>query len=104
MLRRMSFAMAVVLFAAIWVLTTTASAQKQPTPKPLDKQRLAADEVRQLLLMMDTDKNGKISKQEWMTFMAAEFERLDKDKTGELDIKELSQSRVRSSRFSNVGK
>jgi len=104
MLRRMSFAMAVVLFAAIWVLTTTASAQKQPTPKPPDKQTLAADEVRQLLLMMDTDKNGKISKHEWMSFMEAEFERLDKDKSGELDITELTQSRVRARRFSSVGK
>jgi len=33
---------------------------------------------------MDTDKNGKISKQEWMKFMEAEFDRLDKNKTGEL--------------------
>jgi Ca2+-binding EF-hand superfamily protein len=31
---------------------------------------------------MDTDKNGKISKQEFTKFMEAEFERLDKDKSG----------------------
>jgi hypothetical protein len=38
---------------------------------------LGEDEVKQLLLLMDTDKNGKISKEEFMT-MEAELERLDK--------------------------
>ena len=51
-------------------------------------------EVKELLLLMDTDKNGKISKQEWMTFMEAEFDRLDKNKSGELDSKELMESRI----------
>jgi Ca2+-binding EF-hand superfamily protein len=46
---------------------------------------------------MDTDKNGKISKKEFMAFMEAEFERLDKDKSGELDAKELRQSKLRVS-------
>ena len=44
---------------------------------------------------MDTDKNGKISKQEWMKFMEAEFDRLDKDKSGELTPQELELSKVR---------
>jgi Ca2+-binding EF-hand superfamily protein len=44
---------------------------------------------------MDTDKNGKISKQEWMKFMEAEFERLDTNHDGELDVKELTESRMR---------
>jgi Ca2+-binding EF-hand superfamily protein len=39
---------------------------------------------------MDTDKSGKISKAEFMAFMEAEFNRLDKDKSGELDPKELT--------------
>ena len=38
------------------------------------------------------------------TFMEAEFDRLDKNKTGELDPKELAQSRVQVSDFLNVGK
>ena len=50
---------------------------------------------------MDTDKSGKISKEEWMKFMEAEFDRLDKDKKGELDAKELEQLRVS---HPNVGK
>jgi hypothetical protein len=57
-----------------------------------------------LLLLIDTDKSGKISKEEWMKFMEAELDRLDKDKTGELDAKELAQSRLRVSHFTNVGK
>ena len=58
----------------------------------------------QLLLLIDTDKNGKISKQEWMKFMEAEFDRLDKDKKGQLDAKELEQSKLRVSHPVNVGK
>jgi hypothetical protein len=35
-----------------------------------------------LLLLIDTDESGKIFKQEWLKFMEAEFDRLDKDKKG----------------------
>jgi len=67
-------------------------------------QALTDKEVAQLIILMDADKNGRISKQEYMDFMAAEFDRLDKDKNGELDVKELRQSHLRASRFSDVGK
>jgi hypothetical protein len=53
---------------------------------------------------MDTSNNGKISKQEYMKFMEAEFDRLDKNKNGELDPKELTQSKLRASHSSAVGK
>jgi len=39
-----------------------------------------------------------------MKFMEEEFDRLDKDKSGELDPKELSQSRLRPATFAKVGK
>lgn len=45
--------------------------------------------MKQLLGLMDTDRNGKVSRQEFMDFMAAEFDRLDTNKDGELDAKEL---------------
>jgi Ca2+-binding EF-hand superfamily protein len=61
-------------------------------------------EVRQLLLLMDTDNDGKVSKQEFMKFMNAEFERLDTNKNGDLDVKELTNSKVRVSHFASVGK
>jgi hypothetical protein len=39
-----------------------------------------------------------------MSFMEAEFDRLDVKKDGELDIKELTQSQLRVSHFGSVGK
>jgi|SRR5271167_4823630 len=92
------------VLVATWAMLGTAVAQRAATPKPQDKLALGEAEVKQLLLLMDTDKNGKISKQEWMKFMEAEFDRLDKSKSGELDVKELTQSKLRVSHFTNVGK
>lgn len=47
-------------------------------------------QTRELLRLMDTDKNGRVSRQEFMRFMEAEFDRLDVDHSGELTVKELS--------------
>jgi len=60
-------------------------------------QKLAAGTTatKQLLLLMDTDNNGKVSKQEFMSFMEAEFDKLDVNHDGELDVKELTQLQVR---------
>jgi len=41
---------------------------------------MGEEQAKQLLLLIDTDKSGKISKQEWTRFMEAEFDRLDKEK------------------------
>ena len=81
-------------------------AQKAATPKQQTTDALAEKNVKELLLLMDTDKNGKIAKQEWMEFMEAEFDTLDKDKKGELDRKELLQSTVsvKHVRTSDLGK
>ncbi len=92
------------VLATAWALIGTAIAQKAADPKLLDKLALGEQEVRQLVLLMDTDKNGRISKDEYMKFMEAEFDRLDKDKSGELDVKELKQSKLRVSHFASVGK
>ena len=78
------------------------AAPAQKVDKSVPKQQralvLGEEDVKQLLLLMDADKNGKISKKEFMDFMEAEFDRLDKDKSGELDQNELKQSKVRASR------
>ena len=72
----------------------------------VDKAALAEAHAKELLLLMDVDKTGKISKQEWMKFMEEEFDRLDKDKKGELDQKELMQARVwiKQKPFQRLGK
>jgi Ca2+-binding EF-hand superfamily protein len=97
--------MAIAVLFAVGSLVNSAIAQeKQNVPKVQDKVALSAEEVKQLVLMMDTDKSGKISKKEFLDFMSAEFDRLDKDKSGELDVKELSQSQFRPSARPLVGK
>ena len=94
-----------VIVVLMFALVAAAAGQKASTPKAQDKEALGESEVKQLLLLMDTDQNGKISKQEYMSFMEAEFDRLDKDKSGELDPQELTQSQFRVSHpFASVGK
>jgi hypothetical protein len=107
MLRRtkiVQVALAITVLLATVAILGTAVAQRAEVPKPQNKLALGEPEVTQLLLLIDTDKNGKISKQEWIKFMEAEFDRLDKDKKGQLDAKELEQSKLRVSHAANVGK
>jgi len=107
MLRRTKIAL-VIVAVAILVMTSgilgTADAQKAAVPKPQDKLAIGEDEAKELLLLIDSDKKGKISKQQWMKFMEAEFDRLDKTKSGELDVTELMQSKLRVSPFLSAGK
>jgi len=87
------------------VVPRTAVAQtKASVPKPQNKLAIAENEFKQLLLLMDANKNGKISKQEYMKFMESEFARLDKKNNGELDVKELTLSKLRVTPFAAVGK
>ncbi len=57
----------------------------------------ATDAAKKLLLLMDTDKSGKVSKQEWMRFMRKRSSTVcDTNHDGQLDVKELTQSQMRS--------
>jgi len=87
-------------------LQETVFAQKASVPKEPNKAAIATETVKELLALMDTDKNGKISKQEWMKFMEAEFDRLDTNKKGEIDAKDLLHSTVSGGvvRRSDLGK
>jgi len=92
----------IVVIAVLVVAGTmlgNAAAQKASVPKPQNKLAIGEEGVKQLLPLMDTDKKGMVSKQEFMKFMEAEFERLDKNKKGELNVKELTQSNLTASRF-----
>jgi len=90
-----------VLVATLTLLGNSA-AQKASVLKPQDKLAMGEDDVRHLLLLMDADKKGLVSKQEYMRYMEAEFERLDKNKIGQLNVKELTRSNLSASQF--VGK
>jgi len=85
------------------IVAALGAPQKNTPQKTADKYRLADEEVKELILLMDTDENGKISKPEYMKFMETEFDRLDVDKNGQLDVNELKRSRLRPSRGA-VGK
>jgi EF hand len=79
---------AIVLFTG--ALASHAALGVEPT-----KVEAGVAQTKQLLKLMDTDQSGKVSKQEFMRFMEAEFDRLDVNKDGELDVKELTRLRFR---------
>jgi Ca2+-binding EF-hand superfamily protein len=87
-----------VVATAVAVLASLGMARAADT-----EQKVVAGEYRtkELLLLMDQDRNGKVSRQEFMRFMEAEFDRLDTNKDGELDVQELTGVRVRRSNPSN---
>jgi len=99
-------AIAVPLFWTAGAIAQKNSSGKKnpPASGTVDNVALGAPEVKALLLLMDTDQNGKVSRQEFMNFMQKEFDRLDTDKSGELDPKELAQSRLTSRPFASAGK
>jgi hypothetical protein len=66
----------------------TAFAETQTCAAP-DNIAIGGATVKRMLSLMD-EQNGKISKQDFMKFMQAEFDRLDKDNSGALDVKELT--------------
>jgi EF hand len=85
-----------VLVATLSMLGS-AAAQKASVPKPQDRLAMGEDDVKHLLLLMDADNKGMVSKQEFMKYMDAEFERLDKNKSGQLNVKELTRSNLSAS-------
>jgi len=60
--------------------------------------KLAAGEqnAKQLLTLMDADKDGKVSKAEFMKYMEQEFDMLDVNKDGSLDVGEMTKFLKRS--------
>jgi hypothetical protein len=106
MSKRIKVVLAIAILASTWAIRGNAAEERQTLPKPPDKQMLRAEEVRQMPLLMDTDESGKISKQEWLRLMEAEFDRLDPGKTGSLAPRKLAatNAQVRHIRSSDLGK
>lgn len=86
----------IAFMAALFAATTIAGPQKSVPHRPPDKFALGAEEVRQLVLLLGGE-NGKVTKAEFLKFMEEEFDRLDVNKNGELDVRELKESRIRAS-------
>src|SRR5215470_19998638 len=87
------------VLVAVGTLFTTAAAQKSSVPKVHDLLVMGEEHVKQLLPLMNANREGMVSKQEFMKFMESEFDRLDKEKKGELDVRKLTQSELSASRF-----
>ncbi|MGA2861816.1 MAG: hypothetical protein ABSF31_08640 [Steroidobacteraceae bacterium] len=80
---------ATAVFFAAGCTITAAVAADAPAAAYSSKLKSALTPLAQLLQLMDTDKNGKVSKDEFMKFMEAEFDYADKNKDGQLDPIEL---------------
>lgn len=91
----------ILTIASLLAMGSGSLAQAQDAPSERVKQekkdrkvKAGQKEAKKLLLLMDKDSNGKVSKAEFMAFMEAEFDRLDIDKNGELDVSELTDAKV----------
>jgi Ca2+-binding EF-hand superfamily protein len=69
----------------IGTISSQALALSKPTAATAEK------DARQLMRMMDKDMNGVVSKDEFMQFMGQTFDRLDVNKSGTLEPRELRQ-------------
>jgi Ca2+-binding EF-hand superfamily protein len=70
------------------------AAQTDQVSKQKEKNLAAGEaEAKRLVLLMDRDQNGKVSKDEFMKFMDEEFTLLDVNKDGQLDVREMMKSR-----------
>ncbi|MGD0906358.1 MAG: hypothetical protein ABSA96_02170 [Candidatus Acidiferrales bacterium] len=55
---------------------------------------ISDSENARMLSLLDKNADGRVSKQEFLKFMEAEFDRVDTDKDGALDAEELKQLRI----------
>jgi hypothetical protein len=104
MLSRKSTILAFIAIVALLTVSTglrtagaagQSSAPQAPVAAPQAAMVAAGTpEAVRLLRLMDKDKNGKISHAEFMAFMEAEFQRLDVNHDGELNLSELQHSQL----------
>ena len=85
MVRNRSTIFVVGVSLAVGVISTSAIAQSKNTKATATRDAQA----RQLLRAMDKDKDGTVSKQEYLDFMSGTYNRLDVKKNGQLKEEEL---------------
>jgi Ca2+-binding EF-hand superfamily protein len=84
----MSRASKIALFSAFVIaVTATGEASAAHHRRGGNQARVAA-----IIQQMDADHNGRVSKEEFMQYMSSEFDRLDRDRSGELTSEEISRS------------
>jgi Ca2+-binding EF-hand superfamily protein len=84
---------AIAMIAASFVVSTVSTAALAVSKHTTAS---ANRDVKTLVRMMDKDRNGSVSKDEFLEFMGKEFDRLDVDKNGSLQPAELRQMRQSS--------
>jgi len=102
-LLRNTWAIAILtVLLATGILLTTAAAQKASVPKTQDRLAMGEEPAKQLLMVMSTNGKDVVTKQEYMKFAEEEFDRLDKEKKGALNVRQFSQMSLAASHY--VGK
>ncbi|MGD0798515.1 MAG: hypothetical protein ABR910_12405 [Acidobacteriaceae bacterium] len=81
---------------AVYILPAAASAQKDATPKQIvtvqqEQPAFGQNQVAQLVLLMNTNKDGRVTREQFIRFMDAQFDLLDTNKTGAVAVKEVIQ-------------
>lgn len=93
-----TIAILTVLFAAA-ILLTTAAAQKASVPRPMDRLAMGEEPAKQLLVAMSANGRDVVTKQEYMKFAEQEFDRLDKENKGALNVRQFSQATLATSHY-----
>ena len=92
MFKRGTMLLVILAVTALFAIVgTTIAAQGEASPKVQDNVAVGESEVKKMLPLVDEDEDGKVSEQDFMKFMEAEFDRLDKTEEGKLDVKKLTQ-------------
>jgi len=79
------------IVAFVALVAPGCAGQQTAPPTPLQQ---GYYNVEQLLELMDRDKDGTVSRAEFMKFMGEEFDQLDVNKDGKLDVNELTALRL----------
>jgi Ca2+-binding EF-hand superfamily protein len=85
-----------ILLVAVATASPAAVAQKDGTPNvdtPKIQAALVDEHVMEILIVMNHDRNGTVSQEEFIAFMRAEFNKLERDQSGQVNAKELAASK-----------